>query len=316
MRILVTGGAGFIGSHLCDRLLAEGHQVVVVDNLVTGQIENIAHLAGRDDFHFIKHDVSNFIYIPGRVEAVLHLASPASPNPTSPYGYPQLPIQTLKVGALGTHNALGVARANDARFLLASTSEVYGDPQEHPQRETYWGHVDPAGPRSVYDEAKRFAEAITMAYHRYHGLDTRIARIFNTYGPRMRLDDGRVVPNFITQALQGQPLTLYGEGLQTRSFCYIDDLVEGLYRLLLSDSHEPVNLGNPTELTIAELADVVNRLTANPAGVRFVPEGRAPADPQRRQPEITRARQLLGWKPETELEAGMQATIADFRSRL
>ncbi|MCJ7511460.1 MAG: SDR family oxidoreductase [Anaerolineales bacterium] len=316
MRVLVTGGAGFIGSHLCDRLLAEGHQVVVVDNLVTGQVENIAHLAGREDFHFIKHDVSNFTFIPGHVDAVLHLASPASPNPTSPYGYPQLPIQTLKVGALGTHNALGLARANRARFLLASTSEVYGDPQEHPQRETYWGHVDPAGPRSVYDEAKRFAEAITMAYHRYHGLDTRIARIFNTYGPRMRLDDGRVVPNFICQALQGQPLTLYGEGLQTRSFCYIDDLVEGLYRLLMSDSHEPVNLGNPTEITIAYLADVVNRMTANPAGEQYVPEGRAPADPQRRQPDISRARQVLDWFPVTELEAGLQATIADFQARL
>ncbi len=315
MRVLVTGGAGFIGSHLCDRLLAERHQVVVVDNLVTGQIENIAHLAGREDFRFIKHDVSNFIFIPGHVDAVLHLASPASPNPTSPYGYPQLPIQTLKVGALGTHNALGVARANQARFLLASTSEVYGDPQEHPQRETYFGHVDPAGPRSVYDEAKRFAEAITMAYHRYHGLDTRIARIFNTYGPRMRLDDGRAVPNFICQALQGQPLTLYGEGQQTRSFCYIEDLVDGLYRLLMSDTHDPVNLGNPSEITIAQLAEVVNRLTDNPAGARLVPDARAPADPQRRQPDITRAQQLLGWSPTTDLEAGMQATIADFRAR-
>jgi len=315
VRVLVTGGAGFIGSHLCDRLLAERHQVVVVDNLVTGQIENIAHLAGREDFRFIKHDVSNFIFIPGHVDAVLHLASPASPNPTSPYGYPQLPIQTLKVGALGTHNALGVARANQARFLLASTSEVYGDPQEHPQRETYFGHVDPAGPRSVYDEAKRFAEAITMAYHRYHGLDTRIARIFNTYGPRMRLDDGRAVPNFICQALQGQPLTLYGEGQQTRSFCYIEDLVDGLYRLLMSDTHDPVNLGNPSEITIAQLAEVVNRLTDNPAGARLVPDARAPADPQRRQPDITRAQQLLGWSPTTDLEAGMQATIADFRAR-
>jgi dTDP-glucose 4,6-dehydratase len=316
VRVLVTGGAGFIGSHLCDRLLAEGHQVVVVDNLVTGQVENIAHLAGREDFRFIKYDVSNFVFIPGRVDAVLHLASPASPNPTSPYGYPQLPIQTLKVGALGTHNALGVARANQARFLLASTSEVYGDPQEHPQRETYFGHVDPAGPRSVYDEAKRFAESITMAYHRYHGLDTRIARIFNTYGPRMRLDDGRAVPNFICQALRGQPLTLYGEGLQTRSFCYIDDLVDGLYRLLLSDTHEPVNLGNPAEITIAQLAEVVNQLTGNSAGVRKVPQGRAPADPQRRQPDITRAHQLLGWSPTTDLEAGMRATIVDFRARL
>ena len=294
MRILVTGGAGFIGSHLCDRLLLEGHRVVVIDNLVTGQIENITHLAGRPDFEFIKYDVSNFIFVPGKLEAVLHLASPASPNPTSPYGYPQLPIQTLKVGALGTHNALGVARATGARFLLASTSEVYGDPREHPQRETYYGHVDPSGPRSVYDEAKRFAEAITMAYHRYHGLDTRIARIFNTYGPRMRLDDGRVVPNFIVQALQGKPLTLYGDGSQTRSFCYVDDLVDGLYRLLISDFHEPVNLGNPVEIPVAELARIINQLTENPAATCFVPDGRAPADPQRRQPEISRALEQLG----------------------
>ncbi len=231
LRILVTGGAGFIGSHLCDRLLAEGHEVVVVDNLVTGDLQNIAHLAGRDDFSFIQHDVSNFIFVPGQLKAVMHLASPASPNPASPFGYPQLPIQTLKVGGLGTHNALGIARANEARFLLASTSEVYGDPKEHPQREDYWGHVNPMGPRGVYDEAKRFAEAMTMAYHRYHGLDTRIVRIFNTYGPRLRLDDGRVVPNFICQALQGEPLTVYGDGSQTRSFCYVDDLVEGLYKL-------------------------------------------------------------------------------------
>jgi dTDP-glucose 4,6-dehydratase len=316
VRILVTGGAGFIGSHLSDRLLGEGHQVVVVDNLVTGSIENITHLAGRNDFSFIHHDVSNFIFIPGKVDAVMHLASPASPNPTSPYGYPQLPIQTLKVGALGTHNALGVARANGARFLLASTSEVYGDPKEHPQKESYWGHVDPAGPRSVYDEAKRFAEAITMAYHRYHGLDTRIARIFNTYGPRMRLDDGRVVPNFIVQALQQQPLTLYGDGGQTRSFCYVDDLVDGLYRLLISDVHEPVNLGNPVELTIRQLAEVINRLTDNPQGTRALADSRAPADPQRRQPDVTRAETLLGWRPSTDLETGMRKTIEDFRARM
>ena len=316
MRILVTGGAGFIGSHLCDRLLLEGHRVVVIDNLVTGQIENITHLAGRPDFEFIKYDVSNFIFVPGKLEAVLHLASPASPNPTSPYGYPQLPIQTLKVGALGTHNALGVARATGARFLLASTSEVYGDPREHPQRETYYGHVDPSGPRSVYDEAKRFAEAITMAYHRYHGLDTRIARIFNTYGPRMRLDDGRVVPNFIVQALHGKPLTLYGDGSQTRSFCYVDDLVDGLYRLLVSDFHEPVNLGNPVEIPVAELARIINQMTENPAATCFVPEGRAPADPQRRQPEISRALDQLGWTPTTSLEEGLRRTIDDFRRRL
>jgi dTDP-glucose 4,6-dehydratase len=315
MRVLVTGGAGFIGSHLCDRLLAEGHSVVVVDNLVTGSTANIAHLAGRDDFRFIKHDVSNFIFVPGAVDAVIHLASPASPNPLSPYGYPNLPIQTLKVGALGTHNALGVARANRARFLLASTSEVYGDPLEHPQRETYWGHVDPIGPRSVYDEAKRFAEAITMAYHRYHGLDTRIVRIFNTYGPRMRKDDGRVIPNFITQAIAGEPLTIYGDGQQTRSFCFVDDLVEGLYRLLLSDEHLPVNLGNPHEMTIRELAEAVNRLTGNGAGLTVLPERRGQDDPQRRKPDISRAIQILGWEPADDLEAGLRRTIDDFRSR-
>jgi dTDP-glucose 4,6-dehydratase len=290
--------------------------VVVVDNLVTGSVDNIAHLAGRPDFHFIRYDVSNFVFIPGHVDAVMHLASPASPNPTSPYGYPQLPIQTLKVGALGTHNALGVARANGARFVMASTSEVYGDPQEHPQMETYWGHVDPVGPRSVYDEAKRFAEAITMAYHRYHGLDTRIARIFNTYGPRMRLDDGRVVPNFICQALRGEPLTLYGDGQQTRSFCYVEDLVDGLYRLLMSDVHDPVNLGNPAELTVRELGEQVNRLTGNDAGFRILPDSRAPADPQRRKPDITRAQQLLGWHPTIGLEAGLKLTVANFKGRL
>ncbi len=315
MRVLVTGGAGFIGSHFCDRLLAEGHQVVVVDNLITGTTDNIAHLAGREGFHFIKHDVSNFIYVPGKIDAVVHMASPASPNPTSPYGYPNLPIQTLKVGALGTHNALGVARAHRARFLLASTSEVYGDPLEHPQRETYWGHVDPIGPRSVYDEAKRFAEAITMAYHRYHDLDTRIARIFNTYGPRMRKDDGRVIPNFIVQALAHQPLTIYGDGAQTRSFCYIEDLIEGLYRLLLSDIHLPVNLGNPSEMTIRQLAETVNALTGNPAGLTILPERRSQDDPQRRQPDIQRAREWLGWAPVIDLPTGLQRTIEDFRRR-
>jgi dTDP-glucose 4,6-dehydratase len=315
LRILVTGGAGFIGSHLCDRLLKEGHQVAVVDNLVTGSLQNIDHLFGNESFEFYKYDVSNFIFIPGQVDAVMHLASPASPNPDSPFGYPQLPIQTLKVGSLGTHNALGVARAHNARFLLASTSEVYGDPQEHPQKETYWGHVDPAGPRSVYDEAKRFAEAITMAYHRYHGLDTHIARIFNTFGPRMRLDDGRVVPNFICQALDRQPLTLYGDGSQTRSFCYVDDLVEGLYRLLFSEYNQPVNLGNPNEMTIRELAEVVNQLTDNPAEVVTVPDGRAPADPQQRQPDISLAGQVLDWSPEISLEEGLQKTIVDFKAR-
>jgi len=314
VRILVTGGAGFIGSHLCDRLLAEGHQVVVVDNLVTGQVENVAHLAGRDDFLFIRHDVSNFIFIPGHVDAVLHLASPASPNPTSPYGYPQLPIQTLKVGALGTHNALGVARANRARFLLASTSEVYGDPQEHPQRETYWGHVDPAGPRSVYDEAKRFAEAITMAYHRFHGVSTRIVRIFNTYGPRMRARDGRVVPAFICQALAGQPLTVFGDGSQTRSFCYVDDLIEGIIRVLFSELHEPVNIGNPAEMTVLQFAEAIRRLTGSrlPIELRPLPVD----DPKVRQPDITLARTRLGWEPKVPLEVGIGRTIEYFRSRV
>lgn len=316
MRILVTGGAGFIGSHLCDRLLLEKHEVIVVDNLITGCLDNIAHLSGRDDFHFIKHDVSNFIYIPGKIDLVMHLASPASPNPNSPFGYPQLPIQTLKVGALGTHNALGVARAHDSRFLLASTSEVYGDPQEHPQHEGYWGHVDPVGPRSVYDEAKRFAEAITMAYHRYHGIQTHIARIFNTYGPRMRLDDGRVIPNFLCQSLREEPLTIYGDGNQTRSFCYVDDLVDGLYRLLLSDEHDPINLGNPNEMSIHELALTVNRLTQNPAGVQILEDLRAPSDPQQRQPDISRAKEILGWEPQVNLEEGLLKTIDDFRRRM
>lgn len=316
MRILVTGGAGFIGSHLCDRLLAEGHEVVVVDNLITGATENIAHLAGRDDFSYYRHDVSNFIFVPGDVDAVLHLASPASPNPASPFGYPQLPIQTLKVGALGTHNALGVARANEARFLLASTSEVYGDPKVHPQPEDYWGHVDPIGPRSVYDEAKRFAEAITMAYHRYHGLDTRIARIFNTYGPRLRLDDGRVVPNFIGQALKGEPLTVYGDGSQTRSFCYVDDLVDGLYRLLMSDYHMPVNLGNPLEMTIAELADLIVELTGSDSEIKTLPDRRDESDPDRRRPDISRAKKVLDWEPTVDLRAGLTETIEDFGRRL
>lgn len=316
MRILITGGAGFIGSHLCDRLLSEGHEIVVIDNLVTGSLENITHLSGRSDFHFIHHDVSNFIFIPGNIDYVLHFASPASPNPTSPYGYPQLPIQTLKVGALGTHNALGVARAFDAQFLLASTSEIYGDPQEHPQRESYRGYVDPIGPRSVYDEAKRFAEAITMAYMRYHDLDTRIARIFNTYGPRMRLDDGRVVPNFIVQALSNQPLTIYGDGSQTRSFCYIDDLIEGIHRLLISDFNAPVNLGNPNEMTIISLAEVINDLTKNSAGIEKLPGRRDEDDPQRRQPDITRAKDKLDWEPVTSLEEGLDKTIDDFKSRM
>lgn len=316
MRILVTGGAGFIGSHVCDRLLKEGHQVVVVDNLVTGDIQNLAHLAGREDFEFIRYDVSNFIFVPGQVDAVMHLASPASPNPSSPFGYPQLPIQTLKVGGLGTHNALGLARANHARFILASTSEVYGDPQVHPQTESYWGHVDPIGPRSVYDEAKRYAEAMTMAYHRYHDLDTRIARIFNTYGPRMRLDDGRVVPNFICQALRGEPLTIYGDGAQTRSFCYVHDLVDGLYRLLMSDYSQPVNLGNPAEMSILQLAEKVIELTGGKSRLSMLPDKRDDSDPQRRQPDIQRAADTLQWEPKIDLEDGLKRTIADFEARL
>lgn len=312
MRVLITGAAGFLGSHLCDRLIKEGHQVVGMDNFITGNPNNLAHLAGNPNFTFIRHDVSNFIFVPGALDAVLHLASPASPNPDSPYGYVNLPIQTMKAGALGTHNTLGVARANRCKFLLASTSEIYGDPLEHPQKESYWGHVDPIGVRSVYDEAKRFAEALTMAYHRFHGIDTRIARIFNTYGPRMRLDDGRVVPNFLTQALNHQPLTIYGDGSQTRSFCYVDDLIEGLYLLLLSEEHEPVNLGNPAEISILELALLINDLTHNPAGIVFKPEKRSESDPQKRQPDITRAREILGWQPKVSLEEGLEKTIDYF----
>ncbi|MCC6187494.1 MAG: SDR family oxidoreductase [Anaerolineales bacterium] len=313
MRILITGGAGFIGSHLCDRLLDAGHSVIVMDNLITGSTRNIQHLAGRGDFHFIKHNVSNYIFVDGPLGAVLHFASPASPSQTAATSYLKLPIQTLKVGALGTHNALGVAKAKGARFLLASTSEIYGDPLEHPQKETYWGHVDPVGPRSVYDEAKRFAEAITMAYHRAHGVDTRIVRIFNTYGPRMQLDDGRVVPNFVGQALRGEPLTVYGDGSQTRSFCYVADLVSGILALLASDEHMPVNLGNPREVTILEFAQVINRITGNAAGIEFVPGGRTQGDPQRRRPDITKAQETLGWAPETPLEDGLAQAIAYFR---
>jgi dTDP-glucose 4,6-dehydratase len=316
MRILVTGAAGFLGSHLCDRLLREGHEVVGMDNFITGRPQNLAHLAGHPKFSFIRHDVSNFIFVPGKLDGVLHFASPASPNEHSPYGYVNLPIQTMKAGALGTHNTLGLARANKARFLLASTSEIYGDPLEHPQRESYWGHVDPNGERSVYDEAKRFAEALTMAYHRFHGIDTRIVRIFNTYGPRMHVDDGRVVPNFLKQALCREPLTVYGDGAQTRSFCYVDDLIEGIYRLLLSDEHEPVNIGNPTETTILEFATTINRLTNNPAGTIYKPEQRGKSDPQRRQPDITRARQSLGWEPQVDLEDGLQRTLVYFQQEL
>jgi dTDP-glucose 4,6-dehydratase len=316
MRILITGAAGFLGSHLCDRLLAEGHEVIGMDNFITGSPENLAHLAGNPKFLFIRHDVSNFIFVPGKVDAVLHFASPASPNPNSPLGYMNLPIQTMKAGALGTHNTLGVARAHRARYLLASTSEVYGDPLEHPQRETYWGHVDPIGPRSVYDEAKRFAEALTMAYHRAHGIDTRIVRIFNTYGPRMHLDDGRVVPNFLQQALRGEPLTIYGDGSQTRSFCYVDDLIDGVVRLLYSDEHLPVNIGNPMEMSILEFALTINRLVGNTAGVVFKASQRGEGDPQRRQPDITRAREILGWEPKVSLEEGILRTIPYFKKKM
>jgi dTDP-glucose 4,6-dehydratase len=317
MRILISGAAGFLGSHLCERLLNEGHTVIGLDNFVTGNPDNLSHLTGNPHFSFIRHDVSNFIFVPGgKVDAVLHFASPASPNPASPYGYTNLPIQTMKAGALGTHNTLGVARAHNARYLLASTSEIYGDPLEHPQKETYWGHVDPIGVRSVYDEAKRFAEALTMAYHGYHNLNTRIVRIFNTYGPRMRLDDGRVVPNFIQQALRGEPLTIYGDGSQTRSFCFVEDLVEGIYRLLQSDESMPVNIGNPAEITILEFAQVINEIVGNKAGIIMKPAMRLGDDPQRRQPDITRARQILKWEPKVSLQQGIEKTVPYFRQKM
>lgn len=313
MRILITGGAGFIGSHLCDRFLADGHHVIAMDNLSTGSVSNIAHLVGNDRFLFIKHDVTHYIYVKGPLDTVLHLASLPSP-----VDYLNKPIQTLKVGSLGTQNALGLALEKKAKFLLASTSEVYGDPQVHPQPETYWGHVNPIGPRGVYDESKRFAEATTVAYHRYHGVDTRIARIFNTYGPRMRLDDGRVVPNFIRQALLGEPLTVYDSGSRTRSFCYVSDMVEGIARLL--DSHEtsPVNLGNPHEMTILEFAHRVLKITGSSSEIIFVTpqDERTKDDPMTRQPDISKARQTLGWEPVVSLEEGLQRTMQDFKTRL
>jgi dTDP-glucose 4,6-dehydratase len=316
MRILLTGAAGFLGSHLTDRLIADGHQVIGMDNFITGNHKNLEHLAGNENFSFIRHDVSNFIFVPGKIDYVLHFASPASPNPASPLGYPNLPIQTMKAGALGTHNTLGVARAHNAKFLLASTSEIYGDPKEHPQKETYRGHVDPIGARSVYDEAKRFAEALTMAYHRFHNIDTRIVRIFNTYGPRMRLDDGRVVPNFIQQALRGEPLTIYGDGEQTRSFCYVDDLIEGIFRLMMTDFHEPVNIGNPSETSIIEFAEIVNELIDNKAGTVIKIAKRLGNDPQRRQPDITRAREIIDWEPKISLKEGLTKTIPYFKDKL
>ena len=309
MRLLVTGAAGFLGSHLCDRLLAEGHSVVGLDNFVTGHADNFAHLIGTPGFEFVRHNISNYTYVAGAIDGVLHFASPASP-----VDYLELPIQTLKVGALGTHNALGIAKAKGARFFLASTSEVYGDPLVHPQPESYWGNVNPIGPRGVYDEAKRFAEAITMAYHRFHGLDTRIVRIFNTYGPRMRPNDGRVVSNFIVQALQGEPLTVYGDGSQTRSFCYVEDEVDGIYRLFMHGDANPTNIGNPREYTVRELAEMVVELTGSrsPIVSRELPVD----DPKVRQPDITRAREMLGWEPRIEVREGLARTIAYFRELL
>lgn len=312
-RILITGGAGFIGSHLADRLLADGHTVVALDNLFTGHLRNISHLAGHERFRFVRHDVTEYVYVEGKVDAILHLASLPSP-----VDYLREPIKTLKVGALGTHKALGLARAHRARFLLASTSEVYGDPQVHPQPESYWGNVNPIGPRGVYDESKRFAEAMTMAYHRYHGIDTRICRIFNTYGPRMRPDDGRVVTNFIAQGLRGQPLTVYDDGSRTRSFCFVSDLVEGMVRLLDAGTAEPVNLGNPSEMTVLEFAKTVQRLTGGGSEIVFISprDERTKDDPNIRQPDISRARRLLQWEPTVTLETGLQETIEYFRRLL
>jgi dTDP-glucose 4,6-dehydratase len=313
MRTLITGGAGFIGSHLCDYLLERGHDVIAMDNLSTGSTDNIAHLAGHQRFHFIKHNVTDYIYVAGPLDAVLHLASLPSP-----VDYLNFPIQTLKVGALGTHKALGLAKAKGSRFLLASTSEVYGDPLVHPQPESYWGNVNPVGPRGVYDESKRFAEALTMAYHRHHGLETSIARIFNCYGPRMRLDDGRVVPNFIRQALLHEPLTVYDDGKRTRSFCYVSDMVEGIARLLMSGEADPVNLGNPQEMTILQFARAVLKATGTASEIVFVHpnDERTKDDPMVRQPDISRARQLLGWEPAVTLEAGLAKTVDYFHNRL
>ncbi|QEH34047.1 UDP-glucuronate decarboxylase [Aquisphaera giovannonii] len=310
MRTVITGGAGFVGSHLCDRFLAEGHEVLCVDNLLTGSRRNFEHLSGNPRFRFVEHNISDPVEVDGPVDAVLHFASPASPA-----DYLAHPIPTLKVGSLGTHNALGLAKAKGARFLLASTSEVYGDPDVHPQREDYWGHVNPIGPRGCYDEAKRFAEAITMAYHRYHGVQTRIVRIFNTYGPRMRLNDGRVLPNFMSQALKGEPITIYGKGEQTRSFCYVSDLVDGIYRLLQSDHPLPVNIGNPSEITVAQLAqEIIDLVEGTASRVVYVdlPED----DPKRRKPDITKAQTLLGWNPTVERADGLRRTLEYFRTVL
>lgn len=309
MRVLITGAAGFLGSHLTDRFLRDGHSVVGLDNFITGSPDNIAHLTGNDRFQLVRHNISEYTYIAGPLDGVLHFASPASP-----IDYLELPIQTLKVGSLGTHNALGIAKAKNARFFLASTSEVYGDPLEHPQKESYWGNVNPIGPRGVYDEAKRFSEAITMAYHRYHKVDTRIVRIFNTYGPRMRPRDGRVVSNFIVQALNGEDLTIYGDGSQTRSFCYVDDEVEGIYRLFMNGDSQPTNIGNPTEFTVRQLADMVVDLTGTSA--RVITQPLPQDDPKVRKPDITRARAMLGWEPKVPLREGLVRTIEYFRGLL
>ena len=307
--MLITGGAGFLGSHLCERFLAQGWEVVCMDNLVTGDLRNIEHLFREARFRFERRDVTEYIHVPGRLDAILHFASPASP-----IDYLELPIQTLKVGSLGTHKALGLAREKQARFLLASTSECYGDPLVHPQSEDYWGNVNPVGPRGVYDEAKRFAEAMTMAYHRYHGLETRIVRIFNTYGPRMRLRDGRALPAFMSQALRGEPLTVFGDGSQTRSFCYVDDLVEGIWRLLHSNEVLPTNIGNPVEMTILQFAEAVRRITGSTSPIEFRP---LPVDdPKVRQPDIAKARRVLGWEPQVALDAGLWRTLEHFRGRV
>ena len=309
MRTVITGGAGFIGSHLCERFLKEGHEVICVDNLITGDLANVEHLRGHKEFWFRRHNISQPLEIDGPVDNVLHFASPASP-----VDYLRHPIPTLKVGALGTHNALGIAKLKGARFLLASTSEVYGDPDQHPQREEYWGHVNPVGVRGCYDEAKRFAEAITMAYYRYHGVNTHIVRIFNTYGPKMRLDDGRVVPNFMGQALRGENLTVYGEGAQTRSFCYVDDLVEGIARLLMADYHEPVNIGNPNEVSILDFAKEILELSGSKSKLVYKPLPQD--DPRVRKPDITRARKLLGWEPKVERREGLRRTLEFFRKKV
>lgn len=306
-RVLVTGAAGFLGSHLCDRFIAEGCQVVGMDNLITGDLKNIEHLFPLENFTFYHHDVSNYVHVSGHLDYILHFASPASP-----IDYLKIPIQTLKVGSLGTHNLLGLAKAKGARILVASTSEIYGDPEEHPQKESYWGNVNPIGPRGVYDEAKRFQEAMTMAYHRFHGLETRIVRIFNTYGPRMRLNDGRVLPAFIGQALRGEDFTVFGDGSQTRSFCYVDDLVEGIYRLLLSDIAEPVNVGNPDEITIREFADEIIELTG--AKTKIIYKDLPHDDPKKRRPDITLAKALLDWEPKVKRSEGLKRTLAYFQT--